>query len=311
MRERFGLPAGDRERRQRRRDRRVAARRRARVDDMVMLTLGTGVGGGLILDGRPYRPAWAAEIGHVVVDLDGPPCQGTCTGPRPPRGARVRQRGDACARAASGPARTRTPRQARPRATSARRGARRIGRYLGAGIGALVNLFDPELVVVGGGFAAAWRPPARAGARGRAREALEPGRETVASSRPSLAPSAGLIGAGLVAFEALDTAATAARGLRDADRQPRGRDAARARRARRGRPRALRGHAPHAGPARPARDQGPALATTSTTRRATAELAAAARGRRADRARQRRRAAGRSTTPARGWSPRRSRRASR
>jgi glucokinase len=49
---------------------------------MVMLTLGTGVGGGLILDGRPYRGAIGAgaELGHMVIDLDGPPCQGSCTG---------------------------------------------------------------------------------------------------------------------------------------------------------------------------------------------------------------------------------------
>ena len=49
---------------------------------MVMLTLGTGVGGGLVLDGRLYRGAIgaAAELGHVTIDLDGPPCQGTCPG---------------------------------------------------------------------------------------------------------------------------------------------------------------------------------------------------------------------------------------
>src|ERR671929_2043031 len=49
---------------------------------MVMLTLGTGVGGGLILDGKPYRGAIGAgaELGHMVIEVDGPPCQGSCTG---------------------------------------------------------------------------------------------------------------------------------------------------------------------------------------------------------------------------------------
>ena len=45
-----------------------------------MLTLGTGIGGGLVLDGELYR-GWiggGAEIGHMVVDIDGPPCQGNC-----------------------------------------------------------------------------------------------------------------------------------------------------------------------------------------------------------------------------------------
>ena len=43
-----------------------------------MLTLGTGVGGGVVLGGRLFR-GWA-ELGHVVVVAEGPPCQGNCTG---------------------------------------------------------------------------------------------------------------------------------------------------------------------------------------------------------------------------------------
>ena len=48
--------------------------------DVAMLTIGTGIGGGLVLGGRLYR-GWVgagAEIGHMVVDIDGPPCQGNC-----------------------------------------------------------------------------------------------------------------------------------------------------------------------------------------------------------------------------------------
>src|SRR6266540_2077819 len=43
---------------------------------VVMITLGTGVGGGLILDGRPYRGATGsgAELGHIVIEYDGPEC---------------------------------------------------------------------------------------------------------------------------------------------------------------------------------------------------------------------------------------------
>ena len=68
---------------------------------MVMLTLGTGVGGGLILDNRLYRGAVGAagELGHITLDIDGPPCQGVCPGGatwrrwppgRPPTGSRER-----------------------------------------------------------------------------------------------------------------------------------------------------------------------------------------------------------------------------
>jgi glucokinase len=46
--------------------------------DAAMLTIGTGIGGGLILDGRLYRGSLGAgaELGHMVVDVDGPRCQG-------------------------------------------------------------------------------------------------------------------------------------------------------------------------------------------------------------------------------------------
>src|SRR5207237_4701586 len=48
------------------------------IDDLVMVTLGTGVGGGIVTDGTIYRGAngFAGEIGHMVVDPHGPPC--TC-----------------------------------------------------------------------------------------------------------------------------------------------------------------------------------------------------------------------------------------
>src|SRR3954469_8014975 len=46
----------------------------------VPLTAGTGVGGGMVLDGKLYRghSGAGAELGHMVIDMDGPPCQGNC-----------------------------------------------------------------------------------------------------------------------------------------------------------------------------------------------------------------------------------------
>ena len=57
---------------------RFGAARGAR--NAVMLTIGTGIGGGLILDGRLYRGSTGAgaELGHTVIDADGPRCQGNC-----------------------------------------------------------------------------------------------------------------------------------------------------------------------------------------------------------------------------------------
>jgi glucokinase len=77
-----------------------------------------------------------------------------------------------------------------------------IGRYLGAGIGSLVNIFNPQLIVIGGGFAAAGDfvlKPAREILR---REALAGAGARVPIVRAELGTAAGLIGAGLVAFDA-------------------------------------------------------------------------------------------------------------
>src|SRR3954470_4024420 len=52
----------------------------APAQSLLMLTLGTGVGGGVVIDGRIFRGSsgLGAELGHVVVDADGPECPGAC-----------------------------------------------------------------------------------------------------------------------------------------------------------------------------------------------------------------------------------------
>ena len=177
-------------------------------ETMIMLTLGTGVGGGLVIDGRPFR-GWA-EVGHLVIDIDGPPCQGTCTGRGHLEAFCSGHAADAVARDVLGPTKT-----ARDLVLSAQEGDARarealagIGRRLGAGIGSLVNIFRAELVVVGGGFSAAGEllfEPAREIVR---REALEPLGARVRIVQAQMGPAAGIVGAGLVAFEAFDAAAT-------------------------------------------------------------------------------------------------------
>ena len=70
----------------------------------------------------------------------------------------------------------------------------------------MINVFDPELVVIGGGFAAAGElllAPAR---EVIARDALQPMRDEVRVVRAELGTSAGMIGAAMVAFEAVDAA---------------------------------------------------------------------------------------------------------
>ncbi len=175
---------------------------------MVMLTLGTGIGGGLILDGRPYRGAVgaAAELGHIVIEHDGDPCQGTCTGRGHLETLASGNRAGAEARAAFGPAADahRLVRLASEGDTRARAILERLGRRLGSGIATLVNVFNPELVVIGGGFAAAGDLVLAPAREVLAREALSPARELVRVVRAELGTAAGLVGAALVGFEAVD-----------------------------------------------------------------------------------------------------------
>ena len=182
---------------------RLGAGRGAR--SLVVLTLGTGIGGGLVLDGRLYR-GWA-ELGHVVVEFDGPPCQGNCHGRGHLEGVAS---GHAATRVAQelygGTADAHTlverARAGEPEAIAA---LDRIGRMLGAAIGSFANVFNPDVVVVGGGFGAAASEfvlaPAQESAR---REAIQPADARLEVVPAALGERAGLIGAALVGFEAVD-----------------------------------------------------------------------------------------------------------
>jgi glucokinase len=174
------------------------------VQTMVMLTLGTGCGGGVVIDGKLFR-GWA-EFGHIVIEFDGIPCQGTCTGrghlePYVTGIAATKLAQEAFGPAVDAHRLVRLANEGERRAVEILDG---MGRRLGAGIGSLVNVFDPELVVIGGGFAAAGDfllEPAREVVR---REALSPAGD-VGIVRAELGTAAGLIGAGLIAFDAAAT----------------------------------------------------------------------------------------------------------
>lgn len=204
-RERYALPAGVEN------DGNAAALAEWRLgagrdaSDLIMLTLGTGVGGGLVIDNRLYR-GWA-ELGHIVVVAGGQPCQGSCHG----RGhLEAHASGLAADRAAAelygtGVEAPALVEQARAGDAPAIAALAEIGRLLGVAIGSLVNIFDPDVVVVGGGFGAAANDLVLEPARGAARrEAIEPADETLRIVQAELGEEAGLIGSGLVAFEALD-----------------------------------------------------------------------------------------------------------
>jgi len=204
-RARYGLPAGVEN------DGNAAALAEWRLgagrgaSDLIMLTLGTGVGGGLVIDDRLYR-GWA-ELGHVVVVAGGQPCQGNCHGRGHLEAHASGLAADRAAAALYGPGADAPVLVARARTgeTAAIEALEEIGRLLGAAIGSLVNIFDPDVVIIGGGFGAAAADlvlePARIAARA---EAIQPADETLRIVEAELGDEAGLIGAALVAFEALD-----------------------------------------------------------------------------------------------------------
>jgi glucokinase len=172
------------------------------ADDLVMLTLGTGVGGGVVLDSSLFHGI--AELGHVVVVADGPPCQGNCAG----RGhLEVLASGNAADRAAErlwgeGATAELLVGRAEEGDAEAIEALAGMGHLLGAAIGSFVNTFAPELVIIGGGFGlAAYEflvPTATEIAR---REIVVPDALELRIVKAELGSDAGLVGAGLLALE--------------------------------------------------------------------------------------------------------------
>jgi glucokinase len=165
--------------------------------DMLELTLGTGVGGGVVSAGQLFRAH--TELGHIVIVEDGVPCQGACSG-------RGHVEGYCSGRAADKRA---------VELLGAGAGARdlveqehpvleEIGHHLGVAIGSLVNVFGSTRVVIGGGFGiAAFDLLVPAARRAVLTEALAPSGQELEIERAQLGADAGVIGAGLIALEAL------------------------------------------------------------------------------------------------------------
>jgi glucokinase len=187
--------------------------------EAVVLTVGTGIGGGLILGGELYHGAIGsgAELGHTVIDMNGPPCQGNC----PNRGCvEVLASGTALAREAvrlaaerpdsglaaaaaegfalAGPLITELAHDGDAAAIEV---LELIGRRLGVAIASFVNTFNPEVVVIGGGVIGAGElllEPARAVV---AERALPPSRDEVRIVAAHLGVEAGMVGAAALAFD--------------------------------------------------------------------------------------------------------------
>jgi glucokinase len=173
------------------------------VSNSVMVTLGTGVGGGLIIDGKPLRgPDGAAgKIGHITVEPDGHPCgcgSRGCVEQYASATAIQRMAGEAGMT-------TKSSKQVYDMfvAGDVKAAAvfRKMGTYLGIMLGGLVNSLNPEIIVIGGGAAAAWEafsPHVRTEIDFRAFP--EPAKRA-RLARSVLGDDAGIIGAARSAFQ--------------------------------------------------------------------------------------------------------------
>lgn len=197
------------------------------ASEAIVLTLGTGIAGGLILRDELYRGALGAagEIGHMVIDFDGPECVGNC----PNRGcAELFTSGSALVREAKHLA------AIRPDSGLARliRGGRTlagplvtelahdgdaaaieaielIGSRLGIVIANLINIFNPQVVVIGGGVIAAGELLLRPARRVVTERVLPFLGDDVRIVAARFGVEAGMVGAAALAFDQIARKAAA------------------------------------------------------------------------------------------------------
>jgi glucokinase len=190
-------------------------------DHLLLVTVGTGIGGGIVTDGRIDRGAhgFAAEIGHIIVEPAGPLCgcgnhgcwEQVASGhaiQRAGREAAERDPGSGITRLVGGvPARVDgqvVTRAAHDGDETALAILATVGRRLGEGLAGLVNVLDPEVLVIGGGAVSAGDlllEPARRAFVG-AVEAPE-FRPPVPILAAELGNDAGVVGAAALALEEL------------------------------------------------------------------------------------------------------------
>jgi len=176
------------------------------ADNVVYLSGEVGVGGGVIVDGRPLRGAagYAGEVGHMPVNPDGVACPcGSfgCLETEIGEGALLVRAGHAVSDGRSAVDRLLV--EAAVGVPAALSALETTGRWLGAGLATLINVFNPEVVVLGGLFGRLYPFVAASMEAELDRRALRPSRERVRIVQSALGVDATLIGAAELAFEPL------------------------------------------------------------------------------------------------------------
>jgi glucokinase len=185
--------------------------------NLVMLTLGTGVGGGIVIDGLTFRGAHGlgAELGHMTINPDGPPCPGNCpnrgcleaycSGQAIERDATqlAKDRPDSHLATLLGPDGKVSGRELMAAADDGDPDSllliENFARMLGVGIATCVNIFEPERLAIGGGVYRASHMFLDRAVQEAAARALPALWRRVTIALAEGGADAGVIGAGLLA----------------------------------------------------------------------------------------------------------------
>jgi glucokinase len=183
--------------------------------DSILVTLGTGVGGGIIIGGKILRGAggMAGEIGHIGVESFGAPCRcGSrgCVEQYSSASAIVRMTKELEAQYPELTLKNVTQLKASDVFQAGMNGDklalevfRQMGFYLGVSLASLINVLNPEIIVIGGGASAGWKlfmPHMRETIRQRAFGNLSKHAKIV---RGELEDDAGILGAARLAFDSI------------------------------------------------------------------------------------------------------------
>ena len=184
---------------------------------MIYMTLSTGIGGGIIMDGRLYTGdrGFAGEVGHVTIDRSGPPCncgntgclETLASGTAVARMARERlEAGEDSVLLEQGGQPDKVDAQmVAEAAISGDRLAqsimRQVASNLGIGIVSLLHAFDPEIIVVGGGMSSSLQLLLPGIAQEIGRRAMVHQRDRVPVVKSELGDDVSLLGAAALAFE--------------------------------------------------------------------------------------------------------------
>jgi glucokinase len=172
------------------------------VQDSVMVTLGTGVGGGIIIDDKPLRgpDGTAGKIGHMCVEPEGPPCGCGSRGCIEQYASATAIKRMARENGLEAKNSFEVYQAAQAGDERARAVFHKMGTYLGITLAGLVNALNPEMIVIGGGAAAGWDAfIEHVRTEVHARAFHEPA-ERAAIFRSELGDNAGILGSARSAF---------------------------------------------------------------------------------------------------------------